>query len=113
MHFSSQRCNVPNFRLENGNVVRTVEILGKLASMLESWILEGSIKVETLDGIGILNEPWGMNEKIWAATRDIFYPNGYAKVRSYFKSLERSKTPWITIQSAFRYFSKRQYYKKL
>lgn len=88
--------------LENGNVDRTIEILGKLSDLLEVWILEGAIKAETLYGIELLNEPRGWEDPIWTTCRDNFYPNGYAKVRSFFTGIEESKRPWVTIQSAFR-----------
>jgi hypothetical protein len=90
-------------RLEDGNVDRTIEILGKLSDLLEVWIQEGAIKAETLYGIELLNEPRGWEDPIWTTCRDNFYPNGYAKVRSFFTSIEESKRPWVTIQSAFRY----------
>lgn len=90
-------------RLDEGNVDRTIEILGKLSTILENWILEGSIKAETLYGVELLNEPRGWEEPIWAKCRDYFYPNGYKKIRSLFSGIEESKRPWVTMQSAFRY----------
>ena len=90
-------------RLDNGNVDRTITILGKLSSILEKWILEGSIKAETLYGVELLNEPRGWDEPIWAKCRDYFYPNGYKMVRSFFNKIEDSKRPWVIMQSAFRY----------
>ncbi len=47
--------------LNNGNVERTIEVIGKLANLMEQWINEGSIKAETLYGIELLNEPAGVN----------------------------------------------------
>jgi hypothetical protein len=32
---------------------------------METWILEGAIKAETLYGIELLNEPKGWEEDIW------------------------------------------------
>ena len=89
-------------RLDAGNVDRTVEILGKISKILEDWILEGSVKAETLYGIELLNEPRGWEDPIWFECRDNFYPNGYGKVRSFFSGVEESKRPWVTMQSAFR-----------
>ena len=82
---------------------RTLDVLSKLSEMLEIWILEGSIQAETLYGIELLNEPGGWEDPIWKTCRDHFYPNGYGRVRSFFLGIEKSKRPWVTIQSAFRY----------
>ena len=90
------------FRLENGNVDRTVEILGKISAILEQWITEGSIKDETLYGVELLNEPRGWEQPIWDTCRDNFYPKGYNKVRTFFNGIEESKRPWVTMQNGFR-----------
>jgi hypothetical protein len=108
--------------LEGNNVDRTIDILGKVAALMETWlevltslmiksdcltcvilrITEGAIKPDTLYGIELLNEPWGIEEPVWTTCRDKFYPQGYAKIREYFQNIEPSKRPWVTIQNAFR-----------
>jgi len=72
-------------------------------SLCHARIIDGAIKAETLYGIELLNEPWGVEEPVWTTCRDKFYPLGYAKIREYFQQVEESKRPWVTIQNGFRY----------
>merc|ERR1711893_563789 len=41
------------------NVYRTEQVLEKVSQMVAGWIVEGSIREQTLYGIELLNEPWG------------------------------------------------------
>ncbi len=86
--------------LNDGNVARTIEVIGKLANLMEQWINEGSIKAETLYGIELLNEP---ADSVWDTCKNSFYPDGYHKIRdNYFLSLPEDKRPWVTIMSGFK-----------
>ena len=66
--FSPLKCLIGSHfisRLQPGNVDRTIEVVGKLSNLMETWILEGAIKAETLYGVELLNEPFGIVEDIW------------------------------------------------
>jgi len=71
------------------NVDRTLRILDKMAGTLSKWVDEGTIKIDTLYGMGILNEPhicgpWYDEDKFGSACMDDFYPKAYDVIRQYF-----------------------------
>ena len=63
--------------LEGDNVDRTLVILDKLTNLLVSWVDRGLVDQETIYGIALLNEPWGVDQNVWQEVRDNFYPKGY------------------------------------
>ena len=46
--------------LEDGNVDRTIKVLGMVAKLISGWITEKHIASKTLFGIQLVNEPLGM-----------------------------------------------------
>ena len=63
--------------LEGNNVDRTLDILDKLTRQLVSWVERGLFDQDTIYGVALLNEPWGVDQQVWAEVRDSFYPKGY------------------------------------
>ena len=63
--------------LEGNNVDRTLDILDKLTRQLVSWVDRGLFDQDTIYGVALLNEPWGVDQQVWAEVRDNFYPKGY------------------------------------
>ena len=63
--------------LEGNNVDRTLDILDKLTRQLVSWVERGLFDQDTIYGVALLNEPWGVDQQVWAEVRDNFYPKGY------------------------------------
>ena len=63
--------------LEGNNVDRTLDILDKLTRQLVSWVDRGLFDQDTIYGVALLNEPWGVDQEVWAEVRDNFYPKGY------------------------------------
>ena len=63
--------------LEGNNVDRTLDILDKLTRQLVSWVERGLFDQETIYGVALLNEPWGVDQEVWVEVRDNFYPKGY------------------------------------
>ena len=63
--------------LEGNNVDRTLDILDKLTRQLVSWVDRSLIDQDTIYGVALLNEPWGVDQEVWAEVRDNFYPKGY------------------------------------
>ena len=56
---------------------RTLDILDKLTRQLVSWVERGLFDQDTIYGVALLNEPWGVDQQVWAEARDNFYPKGY------------------------------------
>ena len=79
------------------NVERTLEILEKIATMVQKWIEEG-IRSDTFYGIELLNEPLGQSEKIWSVLKDDFYPRGYAAIRNIITNTDIK----VVIEQAFK-----------
>ena len=55
-------------------------MVGKIASMLKTWLDSEIITWESLYGICVLNEPFaipGKRDNIWMTLRDDFYPNNW------------------------------------
>ena len=46
--------------LEDANVDRTLKVLGMVTELISGWITEEHIASETIFGIELVNEPWGM-----------------------------------------------------
>ena len=63
--------------LEGDNVERSKDVLEALATWVEAWLEEGSIRREAVYGIELLNEPAGFREDVWRRVREDFYPDGY------------------------------------
>jgi len=85
--------------LEGDNVDRTLVILDKLTNLLVSWVERGLVDQETIYGIALLNEPWGVDQNVWQEVRDNFYPKGYQVVRNATGGLN----DWaVVVQQAFR-----------
>ena len=51
---------------DNHNVVRTLNIVDKIAENMKRWINQGALRQETLYGISLLNEPGGWWDKVWS-----------------------------------------------
>ena len=56
---------------------RTLLVLDKLTRLLVSWVERGLVGQETIYGVALLNEPWGVDQSVWEEVRDNFYPKGY------------------------------------
>jgi len=84
---------------EGENPDRTVRILGKVAMMVKQWIDEGAFKLDTIEGLELLNEPAGFYDWVWNVCKDNFYSNGYDEIRKVFPDSEKTL---VSIQQAFR-----------
>ena len=82
---------------DNHNVVRTINIIDKIAENMKRWVDEGVMRQETLYGISLLNEPGGWWDKVWSACKDELYPLGYQAVRKHFE-----EGVVVNLQQAFR-----------
>ena len=82
---------------DNHNVVRTINIIDKIAENMKRWIDEGVMRQETLYGISLLNEPGGWWDKVWSACKDELYPLGYEAIRKHFE-----EGVVVNLQQAFR-----------
>merc|ERR1712141_237153 len=79
------------------NLIRTLEILDRIANQMKKWIDQGEFRKETLYGISFLNEPGGWDDNLWEACRDDFYLKGYEHIRNVFHP-----EVFVNIQQAFR-----------
>ena len=74
------------------NLARTVTINGKIAATIREWVDAGVISINTLYGIGLLNEPhicgYESGGQLKEACLGDFYPLGYAEIRKYFTAEE-------------------------
>ena len=83
--------------LEDGNVERTLKVIEKFGELLNKWINEDVFTSDTIYGIELLNEPWGLQADIWTEIRDRFYPEGYQVVRN-----TTGDNSFVAIQQGFR-----------
>ena len=83
----------------HSNIERTLTILDKMAQMLKSWILDGTMSTSTLYGIELVNEPYGTYEDVWITCRDDFFIRGYEVIRETFPDPNEVR---VSIQQAFR-----------
>ena len=75
-------------------------MVGKIASMLKTWLDSGVITWESLYGICVLNEPFaipGLRDDIWIALRDDYYPKAYEAIREHLDD-----RVFVNYQGAFR-----------
>ena len=79
--------------LEEDNVERTLLILDKLTHLLVSWVERGLVEQETIYGIALLNEPWGVDQNVWEEVRDNFYPKGYEVCDEWRETLQVKSVP--------------------
>ena len=74
------------------NLERTVRINEKIAQTMRQWVDNGVISIDTLYGIGLLNEPHICGYQSGAALKEAclgdFYPLGYEAIRKYFTAEE-------------------------
>jgi len=74
------------------NLERTVRINEKIAQTMRQWVDNGVISINTLYGIGLLNEPHICGYQSGAALKEAclgdFYPLGYEAIRKYFTAEE-------------------------
>ena len=73
--------------------------INDLNEKVKGWINDGSIQIDTLEGIELLNEPAGFYEWVWNVCKDRFYYDGYEKIREAFPDPENML---VSIQQAFR-----------
>ena len=68
------------------NIDRTVRIVDKISQTMRQWVDAGAFSIETLYGIGLLNEPFmrGYENVLFQD----FYPKGYGAVRKHFSAEE-------------------------
>ena len=70
------------------NLDRTVRINEKIAQTMRQWVDEGVLTIDTLYGIGLLNEPHICGYESGATLKEAclgdFYPKGYEVIRKYF-----------------------------
>ena len=70
------------------NLDRTIRIDEKIAQTMRLWIDNGEFSVDTLYGIGLLNEPHICGYQSGATLKEAclgdFYPKGYETIRKYF-----------------------------
>ena len=99
--------------LDDGNVERTLKIIDQFCQLLNKWVNEGAFKADTIYGIELLNEPWGLDSKVWEEIRDRFYPEGYKVVRNstgeeYSVTIQQGFRPWFNF---YYYMSDKEAYK--
>eukprot|EP00091_Calanus_sinicus_P018545 TRINITY_DN4273_c0_g1_i3.p1 TRINITY_DN4273_c0_g1~~TRINITY_DN4273_c0_g1_i3.p1 ORF type:complete len:455 (-),score=140.35 TRINITY_DN4273_c0_g1_i3:20-1384(-) len=74
------------------NIDRSVRIVDQMTQTMREWVDSGVIKIETLYGIGILNEPHICGYESGNKYKDVclqdFYPKAYDAVRKYFNAEE-------------------------
>jgi len=74
------------------NLDRTVSIVDQFSATTRQWIDAGEFSIDTLYGVGILNEPhicgYQSGATLWPACRDDFYPKAHEAVRKYFSGEE-------------------------
>jgi len=74
------------------NLDRTVSIVDQYAATIRGWIDAGEFSVDTVYGIGILNEPhicgYLSGNSLFPACIDDFYPKAHEAVRKYFTGEE-------------------------
>jgi len=74
------------------NIDRTVRIIDKISQTMREWVDTGIITIDTLYGIGLLNEPHICGYESGNKYKDVclkdFYPKGYDVVRNYFTAEE-------------------------
>ncbi|XP_023326029.1 probable glucan 1,3-beta-glucosidase A isoform X1 [Eurytemora carolleeae] len=75
------------------NLDRTVSIVDQYAQTIRNWVDSGVISIDTVYGIGILNEPhvcggWNFDGVLWPACIDDFYPKAHDAVRKHFSGEE-------------------------
>lgn len=72
------------------NIDRTLQILEKISQTMKDWVDSGVISIETLYGIGLLNEPHICGYESGFVYKDVclqdFYPKGYEVIRKYFSA---------------------------
>jgi len=72
------------------NIDRTLQILEKISQTMQDWVDSGVIGIETLYGIGLLNEPHICGYESGFVYKDVclqdFYPKGYEVIRKYFSA---------------------------
>ena len=70
-----------------------------MANIVRGWVDEGHIKIDTIEGLELLNEPAGFYDYIWEVCRDRFYKGGYETIREVFPESDKVL---VSIQQAFR-----------
>jgi len=74
------------------NIDRTVRILDKISKTMRDWVDSGVFGIDTLYGMGLLNEPhicgYESGNKFMDVCLKDFYPLGYAAIRKYFTAEE-------------------------
>jgi len=74
------------------NLDRTLRINGNISATMRKWVDDGVISIDTLYGIGLLNEPHICGYESGGALAEAclgdFYPKGYDVVRGYFSEEE-------------------------
>ena len=55
--------------LEGDNVDRTLLVLDKITRLLVSWVERGLVGQDTIYGLALLNEPWGVDQSVWEEVR--------------------------------------------
>ena len=72
------------------NLDRTVRINENIAQTMRQWVDDGVISIDTLYGIGLLNEPhicgYQSGTLLLKACLEDYYPKGYEVVRKYFSA---------------------------
>ena len=67
--------------------------------LLHGWVEKGVIERDTIYGLELLNEPWGVDASVWEEVRERFYPRGYEVVRN---STGYTEEWVVAVQQAFR-----------
>jgi len=74
------------------NLDRTVQIIDQISGSIKQWIDQGVFSLDTLYGVGILNEPhicgYQSGASLWPACIDDYYPRAHEAVRKYFSGSE-------------------------
>ena len=74
------------------NIDRTLKINGNISATMRKWVDDGVISIDTLYGIGLLNEPhicgYQSGGSLAEACLGDFYPKGYEVVRGFFSANE-------------------------
>jgi len=93
------------------NLDRTVRINEKIAQTMRQWVDAGVFTIDTLYGIGLLNEPHICGYESGASLKEAclgdFYPKGYEVIRKYFTPEETAVVvdvaalPWTDFNGRF------------
>ena len=88
------------------NIERTVRIVEKISQTMRRWVDAGAFSIQTLYGIGFINEPFIMVPDLSLSPEVVllrdFYPKGYEAVRKHFSAEEANVLMDMSIMGVVR-----------